>query len=134
MNFSSYGYEFLWETYLYHVVRKDHRHNFSAYFYQIYLSTAIETDSSSSVIALLAFIPQIILLIAIAYYYHKTIGFCIFLQTLTFVIFNKVCTVQVCFLPNYIHIFVTYINCIVVFYLVFFVITASISMYEIFII
>lgn len=31
-----YGYEFLYEAYLYHFVRKDHRHNNSVYFYLIY--------------------------------------------------------------------------------------------------
>ncbi|KAJ3317857.1 GPI mannosyltransferase 1 [Boothiomyces sp. JEL0866] len=34
-----YGYEFLYETLLYHVIRKDHRHNFSLYFYYMYLDT-----------------------------------------------------------------------------------------------
>jgi GPI mannosyltransferase 1 subunit M len=31
-----YGYEYLYEAYLYHFVRKDHRHNNSVYFYLIY--------------------------------------------------------------------------------------------------
>lgn len=32
-----YGYEFLHESLLYHLVRKDHRHNNSVYFYMIYM-------------------------------------------------------------------------------------------------
>lgn len=31
-----YGYEFLYEAYLYHLVRKDNRHNFSLYWLLIY--------------------------------------------------------------------------------------------------
>lgn len=33
-----YGYHFLYEGYLYHLVRKDNRHNISLFFYYIYLN------------------------------------------------------------------------------------------------
>jgi phosphatidylinositol glycan class M len=34
-----YGWKAIYETYLYHIVRKDPRHNFSVYFYYIYLTS-----------------------------------------------------------------------------------------------
>eukprot|EP01094_Clydonella_sp_ATCC50884_P025349 TRINITY_DN6627_c0_g1_i1.p1 TRINITY_DN6627_c0_g1~~TRINITY_DN6627_c0_g1_i1.p1 ORF type:complete len:400 (+),score=103.65 TRINITY_DN6627_c0_g1_i1:60-1202(+) len=89
-----YGYEYLFETYLYHVMRKDHRHNFSVYFYYMYLSGAPGIESASGVAAVLAFLPQLLLLVAFALVYHRDLCFCVFMQTLTFVAFNKVCTVQ----------------------------------------
>ena len=33
-----YGFECLYESLLYHLIRKDNRHNFSIYFYYIYLN------------------------------------------------------------------------------------------------
>ncbi|GAM27344.1 hypothetical protein SAMD00019534_105190 [Acytostelium subglobosum LB1] len=100
-----YGYIFLYETYIYHVVRADNRHNFSVYFYQIYLNTPIVESvadlsmragmSLESVgVALASFLPQVVLLLAISFVYYNDLEFCILLETITFVAFNKVCTVQ----------------------------------------
>lgn len=36
--YAQFGYIFLYETYLYHFIRKDNRHNFSVYFYYFYLN------------------------------------------------------------------------------------------------
>jgi phosphatidylinositol glycan class M len=87
-----YGFEFIQESFLYHVIRADHRHNFSIYFYQMYL----EQGSQGGLwLGLVAFVPQIILLLALTYRYAvDDIGTCICLQTIAFVALNKVCTVQ----------------------------------------
>jgi len=49
-----YGYEFIYEGYLYHLIRKDNRHNYSVYFYMIYQTYDMD---SSKLISLLMFIP-----------------------------------------------------------------------------
>ncbi|KAF9920503.1 pentamidine resistance factor [Linnemannia zychae] len=86
-----YGYEFLYETYLYHVTRKDHRHNFSFWFYNIYLTF---TSPTGTLVGVLTFVPQLALVIAIGCCFGKDIFFCAFLQTFAFVAWNKVCTAQ----------------------------------------
>ncbi|KAG0344927.1 hypothetical protein BG004_004084 [Podila humilis] len=86
-----YGYEFLFETYLYHVTRKDHRHNFSFWFYNIYLTF---TSPTGTLIGVLTFVPQLALVLVIGACFGKDIFFCAFLQTFAFVAWNKVCTAQ----------------------------------------
>lgn len=86
-----YGYVFLYETYLYHFVRSDHRHNFSVYFYQMYLGTAL---SDKDIWASLAFVPQVLLIVCTSLVYRRDPYFACFILTFVFVIFNKVCTVQ----------------------------------------
>ncbi|ORX55524.1 hypothetical protein BCR36DRAFT_321777 [Piromyces finnis] len=99
-----YGMEFLNETYFYHLIRKDHRHNFSIYFYQMYLSMSVTESLFSKILGLLTFIPQMLLIFLIGLYYYKDLIFCCFLQTYVFIAYQKVCTSQyfmwyLCFLP-----------------------------------
>lgn len=69
-----YGYEYLYEAYLYHFVRKDHRHNNSVYWYLIY---QLFDEPNSTTIGILTFIPQWSLVIAsgIAFYYDLFTAF-----------------------------------------------------------
>lgn len=97
--YSIYGHPFLQHTYLYHVTRLDHRHNFSPYNILLYLlsSTASSTSITRNVyLVKLAFLPQLFLsafaipmLLA-----KKDLPSTMLAQTFAFVSFNKVCTSQ----------------------------------------
>ena len=86
-----YGYEFLYETYLYHLERKDHRHNFSVYFYMIYQTFE---DPASSTLAILTFLPQWGIVVISGLFLYYDLFLCLFVQTTAFVMFNKVITAQ----------------------------------------
>jgi phosphatidylinositol glycan class M len=91
-----YGEEFLQHTYLHHVVRLDHRHNFSPYNILLYLVSS-PTGRSEVPFAKVAFLPQMLLsavLIPLVGAKWDLAG-TMFAQTFAFVAFNKVCTSQV---------------------------------------
>ena len=89
--YALYGDVFLYETYLYHFGRKDNRHNFSIFFYELYLHYGREATFVES---LVGFAPQLLLIIAVSVRYRADLPFALFLHTLSFVAFNKVCTAQ----------------------------------------
>lgn len=93
--YQQYGYEFVYETYIYHLQRRDTRHNFSLYFYMQYLSAGETTISSVEKWFQLG--PQLVILAltAVRFGRHaKTLPFAVFLQAFTMVTFNPVVTSQ----------------------------------------
>lgn len=60
-----YGYTFLNEYLLYHFTRQDIRHNFSPYFYPLYLS--MNDPFWTKVLSLGAFLPQMISTLVFAF-------------------------------------------------------------------
>ncbi|KAL9180778.1 hypothetical protein ACHAXT_011231 [Thalassiosira profunda] len=112
-----YGEEALEEGLLYHFRRVDHRHNYSMYWYWIYLArgraevpqlagnAAGNATLAASVWGYVPLIPQVLILgfssLGIAPY---DLSFALFCQTFAFVAFNKVITAQyftwyLCLLP-----------------------------------
>jgi phosphatidylinositol glycan class M len=91
-----YGFPFLQHTYLHHVTRIDHRHNFSPYNILLYLSSSQDAKSGIRFESL-AFVPQLFLsAIAIPFMLSKKdLPATMLAQTFAFVTFNKVCTSQV---------------------------------------
>jgi len=88
-----YGWQFLHETYLYHVGRQDIRHNFSPYFYLIYLKD--QTWQSSSFLKIFCFVPQAAFVLVTSVSFYDELELCLLCLTFLFVSFNKVCTSQV---------------------------------------
>ncbi|XP_037813962.1 GPI mannosyltransferase 1 [Lucilia sericata] len=90
-----YGWQYIYEAYLYHFVRKDARHNFSLYFLMQYLSgAAVETSLLEKSLILL---PQLLLILYLSFafgQFRQTLPFCIFSLAFVMVTFNSVVTSQ----------------------------------------
>lgn len=90
-----YGYKFIYETYLYHFIRKDARHNFSLYFYLQYLTAYIKNIPVWQKV--LISLPQLVLLVVLSVRYgldRVSMNFGILIQTIVIVSFNTVLTSQ----------------------------------------
>ncbi|KAI0183072.1 GPI mannosyltransferase 1 [Xylaria flabelliformis] len=111
-----YGMPFITHTYLHHVTRIDHRHNFSPYNVLLYLTSSSSSLSSphnqqtSTTIGIesVAFVPQLLLstILIPLVGAKKDLATTMMAQTFAFVAFNKVCTSQyflwyMVFLPLY---------------------------------
>lgn len=90
-SFYLYGWDFLNEALLYHLTRTDPRHNFSIYFYHLYLHYEHEFTVMEK---LISFLPQIVVQLVLVFHFSLDLPFCFFVQTLAFVAFNKVMTAQ----------------------------------------
>lgn len=86
--YALYGFEFLEHSYLYHVRRRDIRHNFSVFFYMIYLGTGGGWQS------LVCFVLQASITVALSMRYSDDLPFAFFVLTTAFVAFNKIATSQ----------------------------------------
>lgn len=86
-----YGYTFIYETYLYHTSRVDIRHNYSLFFYSIYLTYQ---QYEGKIISLFSFVPIVLLIFSTSINLHQNIHIGIFILSFIFVTFNKVVTSQ----------------------------------------
>lgn len=102
--FYIYGEEFWVNSLWYHIVRIDHRHNFSVYNLALYYKSAAQGHSMLTI----AFAPQLVILavlIPLVFAKSDLLGL-LFLSTFLFVTFNKVITSQyfvwfLIFLPHF---------------------------------
>ncbi|KAK8075269.1 GPI mannosyltransferase 1 [Apiospora hydei] len=110
--YALYGHDFLQHTFLHHVTRIDHRHNFSPYNVLLYLASAAQQQESTGAggfkIESVAFVPQLLLSVVLIPLVgaKKDLAATMLAQTFAFVTFNKVCTSQyflwyMVFLPLY---------------------------------
>lgn len=92
MGFALYGEQYIEEAFLYHFSRTDTRHNFSVYFYLLYIGADFHIPGLS----LATFGPQLVLVLALGFKFRNyfDVPFALFTQTVVFVTFNKVVTSQ----------------------------------------
>lgn len=101
-----YKEDYLQEALLYHLTRKDIRHNFSPFFYPLYLLESHQDPRLSTILSSCGFLLQgaLVALVSFSFPGPSKLPACMFLQTAIFVSLNKVCTSQyfvwyLCLLP-----------------------------------
>ncbi|KAL8945623.1 MAG: hypothetical protein Q9183_008029, partial [Haloplaca sp. 2 TL-2023] len=89
--YTIYSRPFLEHTFLYHLSRVDHRHNFSPYNTFLHLSSALPDKVSSLKLESLAFVPQLVIsaLLMPVVLAKKDLAGTMLAQTFAFVAFNK---------------------------------------------
>ncbi|KAI9682004.1 MAG: GPI mannosyltransferase 1 [Caeruleum heppii] len=93
--YSLYGWPFVQHTFLHHLIRIDHRHNFSIYNTLLHLHSS-GPPSKNLPLESMAFLPQLLLSAVIIpiCLAKKNLTTTMLAQTFAFVTFNKVCTSQ----------------------------------------
>ncbi|CAI2364014.1 unnamed protein product [Moneuplotes crassus] len=91
--FEMYGFEFLYESYIYHSERVDHRHNFSFNYYFEYFYYD-ELPENKYLVRKLGFVAQWGLVSYVGIRFYNDLTSAVALQTFIFVMFNRVCTAQ----------------------------------------
>ena len=66
-----YGYDFLYETYFYHLSRRDHRHSRSVHNYDLYLNFEKDAEGVSLVTHILRSLPNWLCVFAFGFYFVK---------------------------------------------------------------
>jgi phosphatidylinositol glycan class M len=94
-----YGDRCIHDAYLYHFGRTDPRHNFSPYFYALYLTDGGGGGGSGGLasaqsLGLAAFVPQLAVVLAAGFLLYRDLPLAMTVQAIAFVAFNKVCTAQ----------------------------------------
>lgn len=89
---SLYGAQFWHEAYLYHLSRTDHRHNFSIWWYALYLT--YDDPGFRRGLGLAALVPSAAFLAVSALALGQSLPLCMAFQTIIFVHTNKVLTAQ----------------------------------------
>lgn len=91
--YNFYGFKFLYESILFHLKRRDIRHNFSVYFYLQYLSSV---SMNHVWVNVLTVSPQIILMFVLSLVFgsRKHLPFCQLCLAIVLVMYNSVLTCQ----------------------------------------